>query len=207
MKKLKTENDYVQKAFEIKKALNDFFKTSTGKNLKIPDINPYLIRHGLFIKDENNGLFFRQFLKELKNKGLLKIIPHINYEETNNRINWYFNPIEISKEKKQFIPKQKIKSQNYNNITTTLSKKQFNLLTKLEIEKTEKFIKNLPKNESRIPTNNYERSFALWTNNEIRLLLRFLEKTNDINFIASLLKRSTNSVKIKYEELKFEPEE
>ena len=31
MKKLRTKNDYVQKAFEVKKALNDFFSSTVGQ--------------------------------------------------------------------------------------------------------------------------------------------------------------------------------
>lgn len=199
------KDEDIQKAFQLKRCLNDFFGSAIGVNLRSTDVNPYLVRAGLFPKDNKNRLFLRQFLHKLKNENFLKLVPHISYVENGKFTNWYFNPVEkSSKGLKQFEAEKKERSNYYNTIIDAFDKKTYNTFSKTEIENTRKYVEdNLLKTSKATLKETYKRNFALWNEKEINLILNMLDKTNDIIFISNLLQRSVNAVEIKYKELKY----
>lgn len=85
----------VKKALKVSKAIQHYIELTNQTNLRSTDIFPYLVNKGLFVKDKNNGLYFRRFLKKLDRCGELNtLIPQCSrVKPIKNEIfsEWYFH--------------------------------------------------------------------------------------------------------------------
>jgi hypothetical protein len=91
--KYKTINEIAQNYFEQ----NDTIDWIPAKKLM-----PELIKAGIFVKDEKNGLPLRKALRTLDKNGALDQIPLVHAERKGNTVYWYF-----VREGKTFVSKDK----------------------------------------------------------------------------------------------------
>ena len=82
--------DKIQKAFKVKKAVEEFFINSNETKVMVKDLMPHFVKAGIFIKDHKDGLPIRDLLRELENDDLLKLIPQVHFEQKSNNKNWFF---------------------------------------------------------------------------------------------------------------------
>ncbi|NOQ72828.1 MAG: hypothetical protein GQ574_12530 [Crocinitomix sp.] len=80
-----------QKARRISRAIQEYLEKINEEGLRSTDIYPVLARKGLVQKDRHNGLYFRKFLRKLKENNLLQLIPQCQYRTTETEfLAWYF---------------------------------------------------------------------------------------------------------------------
>ena len=85
----------IQQAIRISREVQHYIELTNGVNLRSTDVFPYLVRRGLFERDENNGVHFRRYLKSLHKGNMLeslipqcKFVPPIGSQAFGE---WYFN--------------------------------------------------------------------------------------------------------------------
>ena len=192
------EHEDFQKARRISRAIQEYLKKSNQQGLRSTDIYPILARKNLIEKDRHNGLYFRKFLRKLKDNNVLKLIPQCQYQTNKtNYIEWYFYLANLQ-------PKLNLKKQELNSsnplISPKISENEINVL----IKKTKPHITVLPKinpsklNLQQLETRaNYPRAYEIWTDREIEILKRAYLKFNRIDKVAELLERQPNVIRKK----------
>ena len=80
----------IQKAFRIKRAVNEFFETSTETKIQAKDLMKKFIVNEIFKSDHKEGLPIREFLRHLDDNNHLKLIAKAYYEQKEKNKNWYF---------------------------------------------------------------------------------------------------------------------
>lgn len=198
---MKLRHDEIQKAIRISKAIQEHLEKINTDDLRSTDLYPILARKKLIERDKNNGIHFRKFLRYLKEKGALHLIPQCKYkfsERNSNHLEWHFyrvknstsNTINNDVERELILPK--------------MTQEEIDRL----IEKGKKYVDNLPKKaESKftfpqLETRKlYNRAYENWTNNEIKLMIRAIELFGNIDKVAELLKRQPSAVNKKLKSL------
>ncbi len=181
-----------QKARRISRAIQEYLEEINDDNLRSTDLYPILARKKLVEKDKYNGLYFRRFLKKLKDNNLLKLIPQckFKYSESNSDfIQWYFYRVKKenkSKDRKVVIPE--------------ITEKEIDEL----IIKARPHVERLPKKDlskfslPQIETRKmYERAYETWTEREIEIMNRAFNKFKRVDKVAELLKRQPNVIRKK----------
>lgn len=187
------------RAVQISQAIKKYFR-STGKNqFRSTELYEYLARKGLTERDNNNGVQFRNFLKKLKDKNLLYLIPQCKPDSTNKYTKWFFYPV------------SNIPSYTYLGHKPTLLKDNPPIiapLTKEEvkelIEKAESYLEELSQKDDIefLPQELwlrkfYPRAYEIWTPKETKLMNRAYELTQSVFATAKILKRQPHIVEEK----------
>lgn len=80
----------IQKALRIKKAVRQYFESSTQTKIAAKDLMPVFIKKEIFSHDHKEGLPIRDFLRHLDENNHLHLIPQIHIEQKDRNKNWYF---------------------------------------------------------------------------------------------------------------------
>ena len=80
-----------QRALRIGKAIQEYLESTEQKDARSTDVYSYLARKGLVGKDRYEGLFFRVFLRKVKDAGMLELIPQCRHDQSATGQNeWHF---------------------------------------------------------------------------------------------------------------------
>lgn len=190
------------RAVQISHAIKKYFK-STGKNhFRSTELYEYLARKGLTERDNNNGVQFRNFLKKLKDKNLLYLIPQCRPDAAKNHTNWFFYPVSNISAYTYLGHKPTLLKDNPPLIEPVTKEKVDEL-----VEKAKSFLDELPKKEEtpfphqeRQLRRFYPRAYEEWTDKEKRLMNRAYELTHSVFITAKILKRQPHIVEQKLRE-------
>lgn len=82
----------IQKALRIKRVVENYFNNNQSIGDKIPakDLMPNFIKEGIFTSNNKDGLEIREFLRQLDEANLLKLIPNVFPERKDKNTNWFF---------------------------------------------------------------------------------------------------------------------
>lgn len=80
----------IQKSLRIKKAVIEYFESSSQTKVMAKDLMTLFITKGIFKKDYKEGLPIRDFLRHLEENNHLNLIPQIHFEQKEQNKNWYF---------------------------------------------------------------------------------------------------------------------
>lgn len=81
----------IQKAFKIKKVLNEYFRLNTSiSKIEAKALMPLFIQKNIFEKNHQDGYEIRELLRQLRKDNLLKLIPHVLAEDKDQNTNWFF---------------------------------------------------------------------------------------------------------------------
>ena len=80
----------IQKAIKIRKAVNEYFKTSNVSKVQAKELMSLFISKGIFTHDEKDGLPIRNFLRFLDENQQLSLIPQVLAERKDKYTYWYF---------------------------------------------------------------------------------------------------------------------
>jgi hypothetical protein len=194
-----------QKAIRISNAIQDYFKINFNKNkVRSTDIYEYLSKCNLIEKDRHNGLLFREFLRKLKQAGVLSLIPQcecISYQSKNYE--WHF--LRMSDEKLQAMRSKNLGKKADVVHLPKMKEEGIDMLLNIERFKVER----LPKRDDCEFTpqqleirKNYYRAYEYWSEKEIVIMKHFFLATQNIYKVADLLCRQPHIVREKLEELK-----
>ncbi|WP_299833999.1 hypothetical protein [uncultured Tenacibaculum sp.] len=196
---MKITHEEFQKARRISRAVQEYLKELNDDGLRSVDLYPILARKKLVEKDKYNGLYFRNFLRKLRDNNLLSLIPQCKYDDVNDKhIKWYFYRV---KENKKTEKEHDIESKIL--VIPKITEEEINKL----IEKAKPHIEKLPKiniqklSYPQLETRKmYKRAYEIWTEREIEIMKRAYKKFERIDKVAELLKRQPNVVekKLKY---------
>tara|TARA_B110000879_G_C11169140_1_gene512712 strand:+ start:1875 stop:2465 length:591 start_codon:yes stop_codon:yes gene_type:complete len=185
-----------QKALRISRAIQEHLEQINLDGLRSTDLYPVLARKKLIERDKDKGSKFRSFLRQLKNRGALGIIPQckpIISSRNPNHIEWYFYRTKQEASKTT-------KSSNNPIIVPKLPEEEINIL----IAEAKEFVEKLPKKDKSklsLPELElqelYERAYEIWSPNEIRLMNRAFELFGRVDKVAELLKRQPSAVRRK----------
>jgi len=188
-----------QKARRISRAIQEHLEQINDDGLRSIDLYPILARKKLVEKDKYNGLYFRRFLKKLKNNDLLKLIPQCKFDDDNpDYIKWYFYRVKAEKESNENKD-----TESKILVIPKISESEIDEL----IEKARPHIEKLPKINLKKLTlpqletkKMYERAYEFWTEREVEIMRRAYKKFERIDKVAELLKRQPNVVEKKLNE-------
>lgn len=83
---------------QINNVLNKFFSNpSNPRAVRAKDLMELFIAHGIFEKDNKNGLPIRDLLRKLDRKNKLHLIPFVHPERKSKNTYWYFIKIDSDK--------------------------------------------------------------------------------------------------------------
>lgn len=192
---MKVSHEEFQKAKRISRAIQEHLEQIQDNGLRSTDLYPILARKKLIEKDKNNGSNFRRFLRRLKEKDALQLIPQCKYQHSTrnpDHLEWHFYKVNDD------ITEKKTSNGNKNIITPKLPENEINEL----IKKGKEYVENLPKKDAskftlpQIETRElYARAYENWSNNEVRLMNRAYEIFGRIDKVAELLKRQPSAVR------------
>ncbi|QFZ54226.1 hypothetical protein FEZ18_05145 [Oceanihabitans sp. IOP_32] len=196
---MKISHEEFQKARRISKAIQEHLEQINDDGLRSTDLYPILARKKLIEKDKNNGSQFRKFLRQLKEKNALNLIPQCKFQHSSRNpkhFEWHFYRTTNN------IVENETNNETKNIITPKLPEDEINVL----IEKAQEYVEGFPKKDDtkltlpQIETRKlYERAYENWSNNEIRLMNRAFEAFGRIDKVAELLKRQPSVVRKKIE--------
>ena len=193
----------IQLAIRISKGIQEYLRQTGQKGARSTDVYPFLARQGTVEKDRHDGLHFRNFLKKLKEAGMLKLIPQCTHQLSENGKNeWYFyrasderanlSDIRSSGEKAEMI------------YIPQMTKEAIRELLEMERPNVEK----LRKRESSGFTpqeieirRNYPRAYEYWSDDEHLIMKRVYSACKSVNKVAELLLRQPHIVREKLENL------
>ena len=101
---MQIDNDKRQKAWAISKAIQAYMEQQKVSDLRSTDLYDMLANKGLIEKDiyEPKGLWFRKFLRDLKDNGCLSLIPQCRCVVRDNRTyEWHFHRLSSEQLKKK----------------------------------------------------------------------------------------------------------
>jgi hypothetical protein len=167
------------------------------------DIYEYLVRRDLIEKDRHQGIHFRKFLSRLKAKGLLSLIPQCKCEENPNRkYEWHFH---------------RMSDEEFNKLTNPVPNKKATIIhaPPISIEEINQLIaaskdviEKLPRTDDSYFTvqqqeirKKYPRAYEVWLPVEEDYLRRAVNKFQNIDKVAELLKRQPSAVMLRLEEM------
>ncbi|RXP54515.1 hypothetical protein EC396_09015 [Lutibacter sp. HS1-25] len=196
---MKITHEEFQKARRISRAIQEHLEQINDDGLRSIDLYPILVRKKLIEKDKYNGLYFRRFLKKLKNNDLLKLIPQCKFDDVNpDYTKWHF---------------YRVKVENKSNENKNVESKKL-VIPKISESEIDELIKNAKPHIEKLPKINlnkltlpqletrkmYERAYEFWTKREIEIMRRAYKKFERIDKVAELLKRQPNVVEKKLNE-------
>ena len=194
---MKISHEEFQKARRISRAIQKHLEDINKDDLRSTDLYPILARKKLIERDKNNGSHFRRFLKNLKEKGGLHLIPQckFQYSKANpEHLEWHFYRTKTETVQSNFVNEKK------ELIAPKLTEEEINQL----IQKGKKYVANLPRKEeskfsfSQLETRKlYERAYERLSDKEIRLMKRAYDVFGRIDKVAELLKRQPSAVQKK----------
>lgn len=80
----------IQKALKIKKAVTEYFDSSSETTIMAKDLMKLFTSKEIFTKDHQEGFPIREFLRELEKDKNLKLIPQAHFLQKEQNKNWYF---------------------------------------------------------------------------------------------------------------------
>lgn len=80
----------IQKAFRIKRAVNEYFETSNETKIQAKELMNLFISKEIFKSNNQDGYPIRDFLRHLDENLQLSLIPQVLYEQKAQNKNWYF---------------------------------------------------------------------------------------------------------------------
>ena len=83
-------NTDIQKALRIKRAVNEYFENTSRINVEAKELMNFFIKKGIFVKNIQDGLPIRDFLRRLDENHNLHLIPQVHFEQKDKNKNWYF---------------------------------------------------------------------------------------------------------------------
>lgn len=194
----------MQQALKISNAIQNYFKIYYDKKeVRSIDMYEYLSRSDIIERDRHGGIYFREFLKKLKEEGFLSLIPQCRWTTSLSGNNeWYF--VRMSDEKLNEIRNKYADKRAYLLHLAKMKKEDIDPL--VEIEKPN--IERLPKRDTSELTSEqfetrktYPRAYEYWSKKEIAIMKKVFSATHNINKVAGLLQRQPHTVKAKLEGL------
>ncbi len=82
--------DDIQKALRIKRAVDEYFKNSTGTKIQAKELMNLFIKKEIFTSNNKDGLPIRDFLRLLDENKQLNLIPQAFFEQKPQNKNWFF---------------------------------------------------------------------------------------------------------------------
>lgn len=83
-------NDEIQRALRIKRVVNAYFDKTNISKIEAKELMNEFISAGIFIKNNQDGLSIRSFLRDLEKENHLHLIPHAFFEQKDLNKNWFF---------------------------------------------------------------------------------------------------------------------
>ncbi|GEP95821.1 hypothetical protein [Chitinophaga cymbidii] len=190
-------HEEIQKARRISRAIQEYLLSTGQKDARTPDIYSFLVRRGLIKADRHNGLFLRRFLNKLKHAGMLKLIPQCAHSlSASGQNEWHFYL--ASEDRAELSDIRTTGEDSQKHYAPKLSQDEIDQL----IAKEAPLIDSLPKRTNAKFTSqeleirkNYPRAYDPWTATEIDLMKRVFKQSNNIDAVATLLKRQPHIVK------------
>jgi hypothetical protein len=83
-------NADIQKAFRIKRAIDEYFKNTSRTSVEANELMNLFIKKGIFTKNTQDGLPIRDFLRHLDENRNLQLIPQVHFEQKEKTKKWFF---------------------------------------------------------------------------------------------------------------------
>ena len=83
-------NTDIQKALRIKRAVNEYFENTSRINVEAKELMNFFIKKEIFVKNIQDGLPIRDFLRHLDENRNLRLIPQVHYEQKEKTKKWFF---------------------------------------------------------------------------------------------------------------------
>lgn len=197
-------HEEIQKARRISRAIQEYLRSTGQKDARTPDVYNFLVRKSLIEADRHNGFYFRRFLNKLKYAGMLQLIPQCTHSiSVSGQNEWHFYLASDKRAELDDIRKTGDESQKH--YAPKLSQDE---IAQLMAEETP-LVDSLPKRENVNFTwqeleirKSYPRAYEIWTTTEIGIMKRVFQLSNNIDAVATLLKRQPHIVKERLKSLK-----
>jgi hypothetical protein len=177
------------RAIKISQALQYYFDNDTSgrKSLRSTDAYNLLLRTGLVERDDQEGILFRIFLKRLKEKNALNLIPQLRIEIVTPKLtHWFF----------ESSPSKTIKNKNLRPVPKPMPAFSFDeaeivkqVLTFKKKDRSEFTYAQLAAKEE------YSRAYEYWEKEEDALLMKVVKEIKDPNRLADLFGRQPSAIK------------
>lgn len=87
---MKVTDADIQKALRIKRAVKEYFESSSETKVQAKELMTFFIARGIFKSNHKDGLPIRDFLRFLNENGHLHLIPQAFFEQKDVNKNWFF---------------------------------------------------------------------------------------------------------------------
>lgn len=198
------KHEMAQRAMRIGRAIQEFLHYSGLKGARSTDVYPYLVKKGLIEADRHQGYQFRKFLLQLKDEGMLPLIPQCTHTVSKSGYNeWFFNL--ASEQRAQLENLQPSDKKAAIVHQPEMPAAAIDQLLQLEMPNVEK----LPARDTADFTppelelrKSHPRAYEYWTKEEIDILKRTYIATKHVYKVAQLLSRQPHIVEEKLREFR-----